>query len=63
MYQINMDLEQAKQIWKGSDMSEAELVEWVRMVNQRERNAFIDKEHLGETIEVSSSQQVSHSNK
>lgn len=58
-----MDLEQAKQIWKGSDMSEAELVEWVRFVNERERNAFLDKEHLGETIEVSSSQQVSHSNK
>ena len=52
-----MDIEQAKQIWKGSDMSEAEIIEWVRIVNERERNAFLDKDHLGETTEVSSSSQ------
>lgn len=55
-----MDLEQAKQIWKGSDMSEAELVEWVRMVNERERNAFLDKEHLGETIVLKEQKYQSH---
>ena len=58
-----MDIEQAKQIWRGSDMSEAELVEWVRMVNQRSKDLVLDKEFEGETIEISSSQQASHSDK
>ncbi len=44
-----MDLEQAKQIWKGSDMSEDELREWVRLVNIRDKVRTLDKEHLGET--------------
>lgn len=55
-----MDLEQAKQIWKGCDMSEAEIIEWVRIVNERERNAFIDKEHLGETIVLKEQKHQSH---
>lgn len=44
-----MDIEEARQIWKGSDMSEDELIEWVRMVNQREKEKSSDKEPLGET--------------
>lgn len=57
-----MDIEQAKQIWRGSDMSEAEIIEWVRIVNERYKNAFIDDDNLGETIEISSLK-VSHSDK
>lgn len=61
-----MDIEEARKIWRGSDMSEEELVEWVRMVNQRSKDLVLEKDKgllLGETIEVSSSQQASHSNK
>lgn len=57
-----MDLEEAKKIWRGSDMNEAELVEWVRMINQRSKDLVLDKDHIGETIEISS-QPASHSNK
>ena len=48
-----MDLEQAKKIWKGSDMSEEELKEWVRMVNERDKVNTLDKDKKGETIEIS----------
>lgn len=58
-----MDIEEARQIWKGSDMSEDELVEWVRMVNQRDKSKDLDNEHKGETIEVSSTRQALHSDK
>ena len=44
-----MDFEQAKQIWRGSDMSEDELKEWVRLVNIRDKVKTLDKEHIGET--------------
>ena len=59
-----MDLEEARKIWRGSDMSDEELVEWVRLVNQRSRELVLDnpmwldkgspldKEHKGETIEI-----------
>jgi hypothetical protein len=48
-----MDLEDARKIWRGSDMSEQELVEWVRLVNQRIKNFTEDEEqHVGETIEI-----------
>lgn len=60
-----MDIEEARQIWKGSDMSESELIEWVRMVNQRSEELVLEKDKglpLGETIEISS-QQALHSDK
>lgn len=49
-----MDLEEARKIWRGSDMSDEELVEWVRLVNQRSRELVLDKgeQHKGETIEI-----------
>ena len=61
-----MDLEEARKIWRGSDMSDEELVEWVRLVNQRSRELVLDNpmwldkgapldkgsEHKGETIEI-----------
>ena len=48
-----MTMEEARKIWRGSDMSEEELVEWVRLVNQRTVTSTIDKEEKGETIEIS----------
>lgn len=44
-----MDIEEARKIWKGSDMSDDELKEWVRMVNEREKSKDLDK---GETSEI-----------
>lgn len=58
-----MDIEEARRIWKGSDMSESELIEWVRLVNQRTSEFTRDKSKEGETIEISSSQQVSRLDK
>lgn len=55
-----MDIEEARKIWKGSDMSEAELIEWVRMVNQREKSKDLDQEHLGETIVLKEQKYQSH---
>ena len=45
-----MDIEEARRIWKGSDMNESELVEWVRLVNQRTSEFTRDKEPKGETV-------------
>ena len=49
----SVTLEQAKKIW-GGDMSEKELYEWIRLVNQRSKNMTADEfnTHLGETIEI-----------
>lgn len=44
-----MTIEEARRIWKGSDMSEDELREWVRLVNIRDKDSSLDKEHPGET--------------
>ncbi len=57
-----MDIEEARKIWRGSDMSEEELVEWVRLVNQRSRSNKKDKEHAGETIEIIDSLVVVNNN-
>jgi hypothetical protein len=47
-----MNIEEARQIWKGSDMSESELVEWVRLVNKRDKEFTLDTQNKGETITV-----------
>lgn len=60
-----MDIEEARKIWRGSDMSEEELVEWVRLVNKRDKSFDLDNDKglpLGETIDLSI-QQASHSDK
>lgn len=52
--QLMMTMEEAQKIWKGSDMSDEELVEWVRLVNQRVTPEEEEKNfHKGETIEIS----------
>lgn len=53
-------VEHARQIWKGTDMSDDDLTEWIEMMNQREHEMLLDEEDKGETIEV---RLVSHSNK
>lgn len=61
-----MNIEEARKIWRGSDMSDSELAEWVRLVNERDKCMHLDKDlslDKGETIEISSSQQVSRSDK
>lgn len=44
-----MNIEEARKIWRGSDMSDSELAEWVRLVNERDKGGPLDK---GETIVV-----------
>lgn len=52
-----MNIEEARKIWRGSDMSETELIEWVRLVNERDKCMHLDKGgplDKGETIVIPS---------
>jgi hypothetical protein len=46
-----MDVELSKHIW-GSDLSDDELQEWVKLSNERKKDCKNDKGHEGETIDV-----------